>query len=139
VLPSIAVIILASQLALDAVAGTSRQGTMHLFGECSRAARGTEGAREAAEVREAMRHVLFYESGDLSLAAEHFPAHKARYTEFMDRGVLLALGPFADGAGSIAVFTTHEAAMDFASGDPFVEHGVVSAWQVRDWRVVAPD
>jgi hypothetical protein len=112
---------------------------MHLFGECSRAARGTEGAREAAEVREAMRHVLFYESGDLSLAAEHFPAHKARYTEFMDRGVLLALGPFADGAGSIAVFTTHEAALDFASGDPFVEHGVVSAWQVRDWRVVAPD
>ncbi len=61
-------------------------------------------------MRDALRHVLFYESGDLSLAAEHFPAHQARYA---------------------AVFTTHEAAMDFASGDPFVEHGVVSAWQVR--------
>lgn len=90
-------------------------------------------------MRDAVRHVLFYESGDLSLAAEHFPAHKARYTEFMDRGVLLALGPFTDRAGSIAVFATHEAAMDFASGDPFVEHGVVSAWQVREWRVVTPD
>jgi hypothetical protein len=90
-------------------------------------------------VRDARRHVLFYESGDLSLAAEHFPAHKARYTEFMDRGVLLALGPFTDSAGSLAVFTTHEAAMDFASGDPFVEHGVVSSWQVREWRVVTPD
>ena len=87
----------------------------------------------------ALRHVLFYDSGDLSLAAEHFPAHKARYTEFMDRGVLLALGPFADSLGSIAVFTTHEAAMDFASGDPFVEHGVVSGWQIREWRVVTPD
>ena len=38
-----------------------------------------------------------------------------------------------------SVFTTHEAAMDFASGDPFVQHGVVSAWQVREWRVVTPD
>jgi uncharacterized protein len=97
------------------------------------------GAREAAKVRDALRHVLFYENGDLSLAAEHFPSHKARYTEFMDRGVLLALGPFTDRSGSIAVFTTHEAAMDFASGDPFVEHGVVSAWQIREWRVVTPD
>jgi len=100
---------------------------------------GTGGAREAAEVRNALRHVLFYESGDLSLAAEHFPAHKARYTEFMDRGVLLALGPFTDSLGSIAVFTTHEAAMDFASGDPFVEHGVVSGWQIREWREATPD
>ena len=89
-------------------------------------------------MREAQRYVLFYDSGDLSRAAEHFPAHRARYTEFMDRGVLLALGPFTDRTGSIAVFTTHEAAMDFASGDPFVEHGVVSGWQVREWRVVSP-
>ena len=90
-------------------------------------------------MQDALRHVLFYESGDLSLAAEHFPAHRARYTEFMDRGVLLALGPFIDRAGSMAVFTTHEAAMEFASGDPFVEHGVVSTWQVREWRVAIPD
>jgi uncharacterized protein len=90
-------------------------------------------------MREARRYVLFYDSGDLSLAAEHFPAHQARYTEFMNRGVLLALGPFTDHSGSIAVFTTHEAAMDFASGDPFVEHGVVSGWQVREWREVTPD
>ena len=69
---------------------------------------------------EALRYVLFYESGDLSLAAENFPAHKARYTEFMQRGVLLALGPFSDGSGSIAVFSTREAADEFVSGDPFV-------------------
>jgi uncharacterized protein YciI len=86
-------------------------------------------------MRDALRHVLFYDSGDLSLAAEHFPAHQARYTEFMNRGVLLALGPFTDRAASWVVNT----AMDFASGDPFVEHGVVSGWQVREWRVVTPD
>jgi len=90
-------------------------------------------------MRNAVRYVLFYESGDLSLAGEHFPAHQARYTDFMDRGVLLGLGPFSDRAGSMAIFTTHEAAMDFASGDPFIEHGVVSAWRIREWPAAIPD
>jgi uncharacterized protein len=87
---------------------------------------------------EALRYVMFYESGDLELAAENFPAHKARYTEFMDRGVLLSLGPFTDRSGSIAVFTSREAAEEFASGDPFVLRGVVSKWYVREWREVTP-
>jgi uncharacterized protein YciI len=87
---------------------------------------------------EVTRCVVFYESGDLSLAVEHFPAHKARYTEFMDRGVLLALGPFTDRSGSMAVFTSREAAEEFASGDPFVLGGVVSKWFVREWREVTP-
>jgi hypothetical protein len=87
---------------------------------------------------QAVRYVLFYESGDLSIAAEHFPPHKARYTAFMDRGELLSLGPFTDGSGSIAVFTTREAAEEFASGDPFVLNGVVSSWRVREWREATP-
>jgi uncharacterized protein YciI len=86
----------------------------------------------------AVRYVLWYDSGDLSLAAAHFPAHQARYKDFMSQGVLLALGPFTDRSGSIAIFTTREAAEEFASGDPFVEHGVVSTWQVREWREVTP-
>jgi uncharacterized protein len=89
-------------------------------------------------MNEAIRYVVFYESGDLALAAEHFPAHRARYTEFMNRGVLLSLGPFTDRSGSIAVFTSREAAEEFASGDPFVLNGVVSNWQVREWREVTP-
>ena len=87
---------------------------------------------------EALRYVLFYESGDLSLAAENFPPHKARYTEFMQRGLLLSLGPFSDGSGSLAVFSTREAAEEFAADDPFVLHGVVSSWQIREWRQVTP-
>jgi uncharacterized protein len=89
-------------------------------------------------VTETLRYVLFYESGDLSLAVENFPAHQARYTEFMRRGVLLSLGPFTDRSGSIAVFTTREAAEEFVSGDPFVLHGVVSKWLVREWHEVTP-
>jgi uncharacterized protein len=85
-----------------------------------------------------LRYVLFYESGDLSLAAENFPAHQARYLEFMRRGILLSLGPFTDRGGSMAVFTSREAAEEFVSGDPFVLHGVVSKWHVREWREVTP-
>ncbi len=85
-----------------------------------------------------LRYVLSYESGDLSRAAENFPAHQARYTEFMRRGELLALGPFTDGSGSIAVFTTREAGEEFVAGDPFVLQGVVSSWQIREWREATP-
>lgn len=87
---------------------------------------------------EALRYILFYRSGDLSLAAEHFPSHKARYTEFMERGELLALGPFTDGSGSIAVFAAREAAEAFAADDPFVLNGVVKTWTIREWRQVTP-
>jgi hypothetical protein len=45
---------------------------------------------------EAVRYVLFYDSGDLALAAENFARHKARYEDFMGQGVLLSLGPFTD-------------------------------------------
>jgi uncharacterized protein len=87
----------------------------------------------------AVRYVLFYESGDLSLAAGNFPAHQATYTEFMARGVLLSLGPFTDRSGSIAVFATQEAAEEFVAADPFVANGVISKWHIREWREVTPD
>ena len=86
----------------------------------------------------ALRYVLFYDSGDLSLAAEHFPSHQAWYQEFMNRGVLLSLGPFSDAANSMAIFTARAAAEEFAAGDPFVKHGVVSAWHVREWHEATP-
>jgi len=39
----------------------------------------------------------------------------------------------------MAVFSSREAAEEFASDDPFVHAGVVSKWQVREWREVTPD
>ena len=86
-----------------------------------------------------LRYVLFYDSGDLALAAENFPAHQARYTEFMRSGVLTSLGPFTDQGGSMAVFTTRGAAEEFAAADPFVLSGVVSKWHVREWQEVTPE
>ena len=83
-----------------------------------------------------MKYVLLYESGD-DLAAKaplHFPAHRARWLEFQAKGTLLMVGPFADQSGAMAIFTTRDAAEEFASSDPFVLHGVVKAWEIREWR-----
>ena len=33
----------------------------------------------------------------------------------------------------MAIFTTREAAEEFVRGDPFVLHGVVQNWFIRDW------
>ena len=68
------------------------------------------GERRLTEMRDAVRYVLFYDSGDLSLAVEHFPAHKARLDEFDARGDLLMVGTFGDPVkqGSMAIFTTRE-------------------------------
>ena len=84
-----------------------------------------------------MKYVPFYESSpDASaLAAEHFPAHRARWAAAHESGALLLIGPFADPpGGAMAVFSSRAAAETFAAGDPFVLHGVVARWTVREWR-----
>jgi uncharacterized protein YciI len=90
-----------------------------------------------------MRYVLFYESADdvASKAPLHFPAHSARIKEFHARGVLLLIGAFGDpqNEGSMAVFTTREAAEEFVADDPFVLNEVVRRWEIREWNeVLAP-
>ena len=83
------------------------------------------------------KYVLLYESADdvLDKAPVHMAAHSARGQSFHERGTLIAYGPFANPVeeGSMAVFTTREAAQEFASGDPFVINGVVRTWMIREW------
>ena len=82
-----------------------------------------------------MKYLLIYQSApDAGAAiAEHFPAHKARWSEFSDDGTLLMIGPYTDRSGALAIFTTLEAAEAFATSDPFVTNGVVSSWSVVEW------
>ena len=85
-------------------------------------------------------HVLLYTSADdvAETAPVHFPAHSARVDEFAGRGDLLAVGTFGETVpdGSMAIFGTREAAEAFAEGDPFVRHGVVVAWELRQWNEI---
>jgi hypothetical protein len=100
--------------------------------------RGTDTGRRVVAAEVAVKYVLFYESADdvASKAPAHFANHSARLKEFHDRGQLLMVGTFADAQrdGSMSVFTTREAAEEFAKGDPFVLNGVVKSWRVLDWN-----
>jgi uncharacterized protein YciI len=90
-----------------------------------------------------VKYVLFYESADdvASRAPPHFPAHVARLHEFHNRGDLLLVGTFANPQeeGSMAVFTTRDAAEEFVKGDPFVSNGVVRGWTIREWNEIFSD
>ena len=90
-----------------------------------------------------MKYVLFYEVGVdvMAKVREHNPAHRARWAQSHARGELLMIGPFTDlRDGAMAVFTTREAAEEFAGGDPFVVHGVVSKWRIAEWmEALVPD
>lgn len=82
-----------------------------------------------------MKYVLCYETADgaAELIRLHGAAHRARWDEFRNAGSLLLIGPFTDGSGAMAVFTSRAAAEEFAAGDPFVVHGVVRTWHIREW------
>ena len=90
-----------------------------------------------------MKYVLFYESADdvMSKAPAHFPAHQERLQEFHGRGDILMVGTFGDPQeqGSMGIFPTRAAAEAFVDGDPFVLHGVVRRWEIREWNeLLAP-
>ena len=85
-----------------------------------------------------MKAVVFYESADnvAAKAPPHFPAHRARWKEFADRGEMLMIGTFANPQedGSMGIFATRAAAEEFVRGDPFVLHGLVRKWTIREWN-----
>ncbi len=85
-----------------------------------------------------MKYVLLYDPADdlASKAPRHFPAHRQRYETFHADGTLLMIGAFGNpqDEGAMAIFTTRDAAEEFAAGDPFVLNGVVRNWQIRAWN-----
>jgi uncharacterized protein len=85
-----------------------------------------------------MKFVLRYTAVDgfLPLAQANFPAHSARAQDFAARGVLLMIGVLDEpmNGDAMGIFTSREAAEEFASGDPFVVNGVVAEWTVRPWN-----
>ena len=84
------------------------------------------------------RTVVLYTSAPdvLARAPAHFAAHRQRLDAFHERGDLLLVGTFGDpqAEGSMAIFTSRDAAEEFVRDDPFVLNGVVAAHEVRDWN-----
>jgi uncharacterized protein YciI len=85
-----------------------------------------------------VKYVVFYEgASDMEKARLHFPAHRERYTQFVAEGTLLMIGTFSNPAeGAMGVFTTRDAAEEFANGDPFILNGVVTGWRLSEWNEV---
>jgi uncharacterized protein YciI len=61
-----------------------------------------------------------------------YPRHKAVLDRFVARGVVLGIGPFADG-GNMAIFKTRTEAEVFTKEDPFILEGVVKSFVIKDW------
>lgn len=78
----------------------------------------------------------------MSKVPANFEAHQALWGQFNAQGTLLMIGPFTDepSGGALAIFSTREAAEAFVAADPFVKHGLVAHWRIREWKeVLAPE
>ena len=70
-----------------------------------------------------------------ALRDEHLALGRAAH----ERGELVMGGALADPVdGAVLLFRGNapEVAERFAQADPYVRHGLVTRWQVRDWTVV---
>lgn len=81
-----------------------------------------------------MKAVLIGESSGASMdqIMAVYPRHKKVAEEFIDKGVVLGIGPFAD-RGNMAIFKSRQDAEDFAKADPFILEGLVKSYVIRDW------
>lgn len=62
-----------------------------------------------------------------------YPRHKAVVDEFIARGEVIGIGPFADRGGSLAIFRSREAAELFVKQDPFILEGLIASYDIREW------
>lgn len=82
-----------------------------------------------------MKAVLIGESSGASMdqIMAVYPRHKKVAEEFIAKGVVLGIGPFAD-RGNMAIFKSRQDAEDFAKADPFILEGLVKSYVIRDWN-----
>lgn len=88
-----------------------------------------------------MHYLLFYEGAEdyIERRAAFRQEHLRLAWEAADRGELVLGGALANPAdGAVLVFQgdSPEAAERFARADPYIAHGLVKRWYVREWTTV---
>ncbi len=88
-----------------------------------------------------MHYVMLYEYTDdyLERRGEYRNEHLKLAWAAQKRGELILAGAYADPAdGALLVFQcdSPEIPQRFAAADPYVQHGLVKHWQVRQWSTV---
>lgn len=91
-----------------------------------------------------MHYLLFYDVAPdyLDRRTAHRPEHLALARAAHARGDLLLAGALAEPVdGAVFLFTGESPAVAeaFAAADPYVRHGLVTAWRVRPWTTVVGD
>ena len=89
-----------------------------------------------------MKHwLLFYELVDdyIDRRTPLRPAHLALAQKYVDAGTLLLAGAYVDpvdGAALAFRAEDRETVEQFVHSDPYVQHGLVTSWHIREWTVV---
>ncbi|WP_426105405.1 YciI-like protein [Massilia sp. TSP1-1-2] len=91
-----------------------------------------------------MHYLLSYDlaADYLERRGEWRDEHLALAWAAQERGELLLAGALSDPAdGALLVFQgdSSDAAQRFAKADPYVTHGLVTAYRVRQWNTVVGD
>ena len=91
-----------------------------------------------------MHFLLFYDLADdyLERRGEFRDAHLKLAWEARERGEIVIAGALADPADcAVLMFQgdSPEVAVRFAKADPYVVHGLVSSFRVRQWNTVVGD
>ena len=89
-----------------------------------------------------MYFLLFYDydGNVLERRAPFRESHLALVKGYVDRGEIILAGAFADPVdGAVLAFKTEDPSRveAFVSKDPYVANGIVTAWRIRKWAVVA--
>lgn len=65
-----------------------------------------------------------------------YPRHRAYLDAFAKDGDIRSIGAFRNTGtvGSMAIFTSQEAAERFIADDPFVTEGLVGSHEIREWE-----
>lgn len=89
--------------------------------------------------------VLYTYSDDVTTRDEVRPRHRAYLAELLERGLLLASGPWAgaegkdDGALLVVTADDIDTAAALLDEDPFRQVGVVAGREIREWvQVMGP-
>jgi uncharacterized protein YciI len=92
-----------------------------------------------------MKHYLLIYEGTADYAVRRTPyrqEHLSLAWAAHERGELLLGGAFADPVdGAVLLFqsATREVVEQFVANDPYVRHGVVQRWSIREWATVVGD
>jgi uncharacterized protein len=82
-----------------------------------------------------MKYVVIGESSGATMdqVMKVYPRHKLLVDQFIARGEVIGIGPFAD-RGNMAIFRTRAAAQAFIDQDPFALEGLVKSYTIREWN-----